>query len=705
MNSNTRHELLNLVEDFLEGNASESGIARLEALVLSDQECESLYLEVVQLHGNLYWDAAGCGAELENVFSLPAAQSSIQPSVNRVVDAVSWPRRAAALLSTVALLVVLVWTIQSSSISTNSDSTVVENTSTPDASQHRDIKVKQNEGNVVEVRLPQNEALAKHNANEKIVEPIVSDEEILPFDSASDLQVVAFINEQIQSKWDENSVAPSPRATESEWVRRIHLDLLGRIPTPLEVESFLDDSDASKRLKLLDSLLESRGFASNFASIWTNLLVGRSRGRDIDREALFAYLKGQFGNNMPWSKTVTDLISAEGSADQSGPANFLLAHLNNEAVPATAITARIFLCEQIQCSQCHRHPTIPDWGQEKFWEFNAFFQRTIVEEKMVLDKKTGQQQRIRQLVDTESPKAEPAYYEDLRGVMKVAYPRFADVDVKPLPESTLRDQLAHLLTTGSDPQLAQAFVNRSWKHFFGHAFTRQVDDMGPHHEFSHPNLVDGIARAFVKSDYDVRRLIRWICLSDAYQLTSKSVAENKFDEPELGDLPLFTRMYVKPLSPEQLFNSLLIAGGVSTEEIRRRGSSYAQREEWLQQFFVSENNEENGEVSTFDGSLPQTLMMMNGELVKRAIDPVQGQVLKEIVSDRSKSEAEHIQDLCLAALSRRPTPQELEAIQKMLRNQIRLRTSHNMPPQLAYNEAFGDVYWAYLNSSEFSVNH
>ncbi len=701
MNSKTRRDFLNLVEEFLEGNSSESKIARLESLILSNEECETLFHEVVQLHGHLYWDAAGYGAELENYFPVPTAQPVIQSTIKPI----AWHRRVAAILSTAALLAVVVWITRSPSVVDNSESIVKEILPTPETSENLDPKNDLLQGEVVEVHLPPNKTIAEHSTIEQPVEPIAAEEDVLPFDAASDLQVVAFINDQLQSKWDENNVAPSPRATESEWVRRVHLDLLGRIPTLHELELFLNDSDASKRIKLLDSLLESRGFASNFASVWTNLLVGRSRDRDIDREALFTYLKGQFGNNKPWSGTVADLISAEGSAVQSGPANFLLAHLNNEAVPATAITARIFLCQQIQCSQCHRHPTIPDWGQDKFWEFNAFFQRTIVKEKMVLDKKTGERQRVRQLVDTEALKVEPAYYEDLRGVMKVAYPRYAGVDVQPLPESTLRDQLAQLLIAGSDPQLAQAFVNRNWKHFFGHAFTRQVDDMGPHHEFSHPSLVDGLARAFVKSDYNVRRLIRWICLSDAYQLTSESIAENKFDEPDLGDLPLFTRMYVKPLSPEQLFNSLLIAGGVSTEEIRRRGSSYAQREEWLQQFFVSENNEENGEVSTFDGSLPQTLMMMNGELVKRASDPTQGQVLKKIVSDREKSETQHIQDLCLAALSRHPTPQELDAIRKALRNQIRLRTSHNMPPQLAYNEAFGDVYWAYLNSSEFSVNH
>lgn len=712
MNTKIRNELLNLIEASLEEDVSADQIARLEQIVLGDSECMSLYLEVMQLHGNLFWDAAGCGSGFED-FVVPASRLRFS---SRLLE----HRRAGRFFSTVAALLVMVcmvWLLKPNAdaptmaTTGGQPSSSVENGTSSTGTSPLDDREPERSGGIVEVHLPQAEpeaqasALASANGTTSADHSVQSSAKSFTFSDSSDQQMVEFINSELLAAWKENEVQPSPRADDAEWVRRVHLDLAGRIPTTFEVESFLNDADADKRNKLLDSLLESRDFASHFGTIWANLLVGRSRERDINRESLFAYLQRQFGNNAPWSETVTDLVAAKGSSDESGPANFLLAHLNNEAVPATAITARIFLCQQIQCSQCHQHPSVPEWGQDRFWEFNAFFQRTSIDETVVTDDETGRKTRVRSLVDLTSEKLEPAFYEDLRGVMKVAFPKFAGTEIELDEKESLRSRLAELMTRGTDLQLAKAFVNRNWRHFFGHAFTRHVDDMGPHYAVSHPDLLEGISQAFVESGYDVRRLVRWICLSDAYHRTSRPIPENELDNPEIGELPLFSRMYIKPLAPEQLFNSLMIATGVSSEELHRRGGSYTMREDWLQQFFTAVENEENGEISTFDGSLPQTLMMMNGQLVQRAIDPQHGEVLKQVVKDRSKSEIQRIQELCLAALSRYPTKAELEAIRKSLRNQVRLRTARNVSPQVAYSEALRDVYWAYLNSSEFSVNH
>ncbi len=707
MNTKSRQELLNLLEGYLEGNISQEELTRIETLVLSSPEGRRLYMDFMQLHGNLYWDAAGCGADsdVRTIQSSRKFSSHVKPIENLRRRKVVGVLTAAAILICVGLMLrtsgSLPFNQQTASNGNNTPANT--NPASPSVDVSPDHQGMTPE--IVRVQLPSKDNSDLPGTEQPVIEKVSPDLKALSFDPSSDLEVVSFINQELRKTLDDHDVRPSPRSEETEWIRRVHLDLAGRIPTSLEVETFLNQTDPNKRALLLDSLLESRDFASHFATIWTTLLVGRSTDRVINRKALYTYLENQFGNNQPWSETVTDLITAEGPAHQSGPTNFLLAHLNNEAVPATAMTARIFLCQQIQCTQCHRHPTAKDWGQEKFWEFNAFFQKTSVKQQMFVDEKTGQTKQTLELVEADSSQLEPSYYLDLRGVMKVAYPRFDEVEIHPEENLTLRDQLAQLLTSEDDSQLAKAFVNRSWLHFFGHAFTRQVDDMGPHHQTSHPELLDGVSKAFASNQYDVRRLIRWICLSDAYHYTSTPIAENKIDDPDAGETPLFSRMYLKPLSPEQIFNSLMVASGVSPDERRHRGSTFAQREEWMQQFFSALENEENGELSTFDGSLSQTLMMMNGELIQKAIDPQTGHVLREILSDRNKSETDRIQDLCLAALSRYPTKQELESIRKMLRNNLRQRTSRNVPSHVAYTEAFRDVYWAYLNSSEFSVNH
>ena len=699
-----RNNTLQLIELVLEERASAAQVAELESLVLQNDECLELYLSMVSLHGNLHWDAAGCGAEIL-ADDLPQRLTNQSTKTNRRQSASVGLLSSAAVLAIACLLLF-------NPPSQQPDLTVAQNSSTsnqPEGSNGSGTSNAEKEGNsqpveIVGVRLPLHHT-TNDEPTEAIVEAVVEGDKSGFTLGSDDAQMVAFINKKLKSRWEEHTVSPSPPASDAEWVRRVHLDLAGRIPTTLEVETFLESNAPNKREQLLQSLLESRDFAGNFASLWTTLLVGRSADREIDREALFSYLQRQFGNNDPWSDTVKDLIAAEGPAHQSGPANFLLAHLNNEAVPATAITSRILLCQQLQCSQCHTHPTAKGWGQDKFWEFNAFFQRTSIKEQMLVDQETGEAQRIRELVDQAAESNKPSFYEDLKGVMKVAYPKFAGVEIEPKKDLSLREQLAELLTSGEDTQLAQAFVNRNWRHFFGHAFTRQVDDMGPHTPTSHPELLDGVSQAFVNSGYDVKRLFTWICLSDAYNLSSVFIAANNVDAPDEGELPLFTRMYIKPLSPEQIFNSLMIAAGVTPEELHRRGTSYAQRQSWLQQFFTVIENEENTELSTFDGSLPQTLMMMNGELVQQAVDPVRGAVFKEIISDRNKSEIDRINEICLAALSRYPSKEELAGIRKLIRSQVRqMTTTRNIPPQIAYNEALRDVYWAYLNSSEFTVN-
>ncbi|MCA9000055.1 MAG: DUF1553 domain-containing protein, partial [Planctomycetaceae bacterium] len=525
---------------------------------------------------------------------------------------------------------------------------------------------------------------------------------------SDDNSVRGFVNQSLHKAWEDHEVTPAPLANDAEWIRRVHLDLSGRIPTPEETERFFKDSRSDKRARVLNALLESRDFATHFATVWTNLLVGRSQEQEFDRGALFAWLEGQFGKNRSWRETVTELIAARGTGDESGPANYLLAHLNNEAVPATAVTARTLLCEQLQCTQCHVHPTAKDWGQGRFWELNAFFQQARVETHVFVDQETGERTELRELVDWNS--LEPTYYETLQGVIKVAYPRLEETEITQIPADesrTLREQLAELLFADEDFQVAKAFVNRTWAHFFGYGFTSPIDDMGPHTPVSHPELLDGLSRAFVDSGYDIKKLIRWVCLSEPYQLSSHGdevgVAEG-IDVPEQGEQPLFSRMYPKSLTAEQIFDSLMVAAGVSPVELHRLAKADGERERWLQQFFVDLETEENSEVTTLDGSLPQTLLMMNGDLIQRAVSPDQGAVVGRILGDNRLSETEKIRELCLAALSRYPDPEEVSAIRQALRRHVKQRTDRNVPARIALNEGLRDVYWAYLNSSEFLVN-
>jgi hypothetical protein len=298
----------------------------------------------------------------------------------------------------------------------------------------------------------------------------------------------------------------------------------------------------------------------------------------------------------------------------------------------------------------------------------------------------------------------PTYFESRNGEMKIAFPQFEGTEVDPGASVNRRAVLAQLLTSGADPQLARAFVNRSWSLFFGYGFTNPVDDMGPHNAVTHSEVLDRLADEFVKSGYDVKQLCRVICNSRAYQLSSRQNESNVVDAPEFGDPAYFSHMYVRPLTAEQLFDSLLIATNADHSDAYFSAEADARRADWLAQFFSAGGNDENCDASTFDGALPQALTMMNGELVQQAVSGAPGTALAEVLGGPG-DEVEKIRRLSLAVLARYPSQQELNAIREHIRTSVRLRTQAGMAPRAAVNESLRDVFWAYLNSSEFVVNH
>lgn len=711
MKPSERQNLLRLVEALIEGVATSDDIARLEEYVLQDKEARRLYVEVISLHGELYWDAAGAGS----TDSLPtnlATDSSVAIGTRPETHIAISPNRrrkgwrilvgvavTSLLIGVMALSPILFKNQTSSHVAQSpteieqqppagrSDSATAESADRVSPVMIPDITLPSVAIGSAE---PRRQTESKQETGRRTVTV-----------ATTDVKLVQLINAEIRRVQSTHEITPVAPATDSEWVRRVYLDLAGRIPTLNEVESFLKEVRAEKRTLLVDQLLSSPGFAHHQATIWTNLLVGRTRDQKISRDDLMAWLGRQFRENRPWRDTVEELIAAVGT-ESDGPANFLLAHLNNQAVPATAIASRILLCRQLQCVQCHEHPTIKGWGQEEFWEFNAFFQQTRIKETVQFNPKLNKTERIRELVNEDQ--FGPTYYETLRGVMLVAFPRYGGVEVMAEQRAPLRDQLARLLFTESQPQAAKAFVNRTWAQFFGYGFTTPLDDMGPHTPVSHPELLEQLTAAFVASGYDVKKLIRCICLSDAYHAGSQIPKQANADSPEMGELPLFSRMYVKSLTAEQLYESLRIASGAPEETLLTR-KAISERERWLAQFYQAVETEENSEESTFDGTLPLALVMMNGDLVQGAVDPASNPILNAVLMDRSLPDTERIRKISLAALSRYPSSTELHEVRDAFRRSVKYRVDRNVPPQVAMAEAFKDVYWAYLNSSEFAVNH
>ena len=499
---------------------------------------------------------------------------------------------------------------------------------------------------------------------------------------------VSFIDKAIAEAWDKAGIKPARPATDEEFLRRAYLDVLGRIPNVQEARAFLSTRESDKRGKLVEYLLDHPDYAKNLATQWTVLLIGRgNQGRRVDRPSLTNWLRKQFGSERPWNEIVHELVSSTGSNKENGAVNYVLAHLGFGAVPLTSRTTRLFLGQQIQCTQCHDHPS-NDWKQIDFWGINAFFKGMRAEEKRKADATGLEAYDHTELRD--EPTDEYVRFDRRNGMVGIAFPRF--LDGRKISQGTdviRRAELGKLIADPKNEALAKAFVNRMWAHFLGRGFVHPVDDFGPHNQPSHPELLDQLAKDFQESGYDIKKLCRWIMASRAYQLSSVKAKGSEKDEG------LFSSMQLKPMTPEQLFDSLLSAtmahrAGSGDEGGRRRDA-------WMRQFLFAFANDEAEEGTSFQGTIPQALMMMNGELMQAALSGKPGSFLGDVCEQarrQSRSPENYMIDsLYLAALSRHPTPRELNQSRQYL---------EAFPDSL---QVLQDLFWALLNSNEFILIH
>jgi hypothetical protein len=512
----------------------------------------------------------------------------------------------------------------------------------------------------------------------------------------SQLSLSEFIDTNIRQTWTDNEIEPSPVADDEEWIRRVYLDMVGRIPSLEETEAFLADQNPRKRSVVIDNLLNHDDFVRNLTTIWTNNCIGRGQPRRVSRAGMEKFFREAFAKNRPWNEVVIDIITASGHFEENGAVNYILAQMQmqDESVQLTAMTTRLFLGLQVQCTQCHNHP-FNKWQQSQFWEFNSFFRQVGKIDHRRLDPNTGRQ------VDDYSEVVwreytGPVYYEKRSGLMQVAFPIFQGQEVDPGVGVNRREELAKLISNPADgqpPQIALAMVNRMWAHFYGYGFTRPVDDMGPHNPASHPELLNRLAFEFAKNDYNVRDLVRWIVSAEAYQLSSQFNSSNEIDNPSAGEIPMFSHMYIKSMQAEQLYDSLITASNAHQSGNADWSSQENQRRRWMQQFVVAFDNDENDEATTFNGTIPQALMMMNSELMDKACSTDRGSFLSEELASPGK-ETDKISRLYLAALGRKPSRNELRTTQKFIG---------------AYGgeklKGFQDLFWALLNSNEFILNH
>lgn len=699
-----REELLTLLAFHAERPLTDSETARLEKLLeSSDEKLIDTYVEYMSIHGLLIWDVGAVSSEPQLPAEILLADEIQNGSPGRE------SRSLVAVAATIAALVVgWIFVLQTTSDvnelahnkgnrSTTGQLPIVDS-SDVDKQQEPSPELS---GDDLKPLVLRNHQQSSNNTPEvaSVVREADGHAGDLP-DHFDDTLIAARIDEIVNDSLSENEVTASPTATDSEWLRRVYLTMTGRIPTIDETQQFLKRDSPRKRQMLIDSVLETPELSQHFAGVWTNLLVGRTPRSHVNREKLYEFLEMSFADNTPWIDTVGELITARGRNDRNGATNFLLAHLNNQATPATAVTAKLFLGEQISCVQCHDHPFAKGVTQREYWALNAFFKDTDRVSVPIADAGTrGMKELPWQLVDRVH-KERMTHFETRSGRQEAVLPMYDGVTITAENNENRRNKLARLLATDSETKVARAMVNRMWAYFFGYGFTAQIDDMGPHAAVSHPKLLNLLSEAFVKSEYDLQRLMKWIACSAAWQRSSEMTEGNATDRPDHGGTPLFSRVYVRRMTPEQVYESVRVAirsaAGITTD---KKDSAVEHRRQWVQQFAHAYDTDENDESVGFDGSIAQAMVMMNDVEVSEAIR----QATSAVVSGSQKRVVpvtETLDRVALAMLTRKPTSGE----QRVFRSHYR-KLSQQSPPSRAMFSAIEDMMWAYLNSSEFVLIH
>jgi hypothetical protein len=536
-----------------------------------------------------------------------------------------------------------------------------------------------------------------------------------------------FVDSLVFAKLEQLGLPPSQLCTDGEFLRRASIDITGTLPAVDEAKQFLADRDPRKREKLIDNLLERSEYVSYFTMKWADILRVRGGVRDpkdkveaarkaaekkkitpLDKDAHRAdvfrnWIYESIKNNKPYDKFVREIIVTNGdtSGPKAPPASLWYLQLKT---PQGLIedTAQAFLGTRIQCAQCHHHP-FEKWSQDDYWGLAGFFSR--VQWQTSLDKNGKRVKEMKPVRLSEAGRM--GQFIGFTPDGKLTNPNGKEfVHPKPLDSEELsitakddpREKLVDWMTAPDNPFFARAVVNRYWGHFFRHAIVEPLDDLRVTNPPSNPQLLDALARDFVDHKFDLKHLIRTICTSATYQLSSLPNNVNGDDKRNYARyLPV--RMPAEVLldavdqvteSPTQ-FTAMggykFPAGTRAIDLPDAYVSSY-----FLRTFGRPERKSACACEREPSVTLAQRAHMLNGSGVIRQMS---AQAAKLMTGQRPLKE--QLTDLYLTCFTRYPTDEELTTVS----DYIAAKSDSDKNKQQAYY----DVVWALLNAKEFSFRH
>jgi hypothetical protein len=500
-----------------------------------------------------------------------------------------------------------------------------------------------------------------------------------------------YIDKHVFSKLRSLRVNPSGLSSDTVFLRRAYLDLLGILPTAEEARAFTADSRKDKRARLIDSLLERNEFAEFWALKWADLF--RNEEKTIDRKGVqgfHGWIASALRENQPVDQFVREIIAARGSTYLNPPANYYRA-LRDPVTRAEA-TAQVFLGVRLQCAQCHNHP-FDRWSQDDYYDWAGLFSRVSYK---VLENKR------RDNLDSHEFIGEQIVYLADEGKVtnartgQPAKPRFLGAAKALTKDEDPLRELAAWVT--ANPLFAKSQVNRAWFHLMGRGLVDPIDDFRPTNPASHPELLDQLAKDFAAQKFDLRWLIRTVMNSRTYQLAAEPNDTNSGDEVN------YSHVLPRRLTAEQLLDSQHEALGVpakftgypigmragqlpGVEAVRLREKRRSSSDTFLTLFgkpmrLLSCECERSSETT-----MNQAFNLVSGPEINELLSAPDNRIQKLI--DAGKTEREIISELYWAVLSRPPTQTEL------------LEFSARVAKAESQRKAYEDISWALLNAKEF----
>lgn len=494
------------------------------------------------------------------------------------------------------------------------------------------------------------------------------------------------IDQAVFAKLKTLGMPPSAPCDDAAFLRRVTIDIAGRLPTADEAKNYLASaSDPAKRDELRDQwierLLDSNAYADNFANKWSSVLRNKRTNPNYARGnyAFHRWIRESLVQNKPYNEMVREILAAQGEISQSPPVVWYRSVKTAEE--QVEDTAQLFLGLRIQCARCHHHP-FEKWSQKDYYSFAAFFSRVG-------------RKNARGLQD------EPLIYHN-RGAAAATNPRTGEsfkpaaLGAEPIdisPDQDPRLALGDWLSKPDNPFFAPAVANRYWKHFFGRAIVEPEDDMRVTNPASNPELLQALSKGFIQSSFDLKWLVRTICQSRVYQLSSEPNQWNVRDKQN------FSRYYPKRLSAEILYDGLnQVTGtkagfsGLPADTLAVELPDSGFNNYFLTVFGKPEANSSCECERSQDANLAQSLHLLNSTEVQGKLSAGDGRAAL-LAKDDKRSDEEKLRELYYWVYGRAPLPDD-----------SKLALAH-LGKNKEKQQGYEDIVWALINTKEFLFNH